>query len=232
MKASTGNSKMDILLDGGFDRGTNIAFLGRTFSGAYIFPIYFSARGTKIGDNAIILSVDKPYDRVMEGMKRFGAIMERCTILDLYSLPTGYVDIGARVDNTIFLENRYNWESILQKIEILMGYGGLYRIHIPVSSLLLYSSTTSVMNLVERVTSLVRKHESLGFYTINTGMHDSSVIEMFLRVFDSYFEFSKKEGTSYFRIVGMKDIKNPGWISFTEERGGISIESFALSKIR
>ncbi len=232
MKASTGNTKMDILLNGGFERGSNIVFMGRSFTGAELFPIYFLARGTTVGDYAVVVTVDKPYDRVRDTLHRFGADMNRVWIIDLYSLPLRYVDMNFTAKNTLFLENRYSDDSILHKIKGLVGEHKPYRILLPISSLLLRLSDVEVTNLVERVSALVRRHYSLGFYTINTGMHGTDIIERFLRLADSYFEFSSRENTNYFRIVGMSDVRTRNWIAFSEEMNDISLESFALSKIK
>ena len=232
MKTSTGNKKMDSLLNGGFVRGSNIAFLGRSFSGFDLFPIYFLSKGTLVGDYAIVITMDQPYDRVRDSIQRFNGDMSRVHIIDLYSLPSGYVDLDFTTKNVVFLENRFSGDSILQKIKNIVNKHKPYRIMLPISSLLLRLSTIEVTNLVEKVSALVRMHYSLVFYAVNTGMHGIDIIERFLRLSDAYFEFSRRESTTYFRIVGISDVKTQNWIAFSEEINDISLESFTLSKIR
>ncbi len=231
-RTTSGHGKIDKLLNGGFIRGSNIMFLGRSFSGAYIFPLYFAARGTLEEECALIITIDKPYDVIIDIMKNFGAEMDNLIVIDLYSLPTGYVDFDFEHDGVIFLENRYNTETLLSHIINSANERFLYRVVMPLSSMLLYLPALEVSNLVERVSALVRKHKSLGFYTINTGMHKEEIIEMFMRLSDGSFEFSHRDGTSYFRVIGIRDAQTSGWISYSTSVKEIDIESFTLSKIR
>ncbi len=232
MKIPTGNTKMDILLNGGFEKGSNMVFMGRSFTGVELFPIYFLSKGTRVGEHAIVVTVDMPYDKVRDSIERFKGDMTKVFIIDLYSLPSGYMDLNFRAKNTIFLENRYSGDSLLQKVKGIAKTHKPYRILLPISSLLLRLSAIEVTNLVERISALVRSDYSLGFYIINTGMHGEDIIERFLRLMDSYFEFSSRESSNYFRIVGISDVKTHNWIAFSEEMNDISLESFALSKIK
>ena len=107
-----------------------------------------------------------------------------------------------------------------------------YRILIPISSLLLFIPPLEMSAFVEKISAMVRRDGMLGFYTLNSGMHDERTIEIFKRLSDGVLEFSEREGKHYFRVQGIPSAMTTNWIEFRIERGGVSIESFTISKIR
>ena len=232
MMRSTGDKKIDILLGGGFEKGQNIIFMGKSFTGTNTFPLYLVAKGLERGEGGVIITIDKPYIAIMNRLSDFTKNIENAYFIDLYSIPTGFMDFEAEHKNVVFLENRKNLNSILNIIKKVTENMDRYRIFIPLSSLLLFSSPIPMSDFVEKVSALIRTHGSLGFYILNSGMHEERIIEMFKRLSDGVFEFSEREGMHYFRVIGIPKAKTASWVEFHISKYEITIESFTISKIR
>ena len=228
----TGFKKVDTLLGGGLEEGQNIIFIGKTFTGTSDFPLFLIAKGLDMGEGAIMITVDKPYTTIMNRLKDFTDKLDKAYFIDLYSIPTGFLNFDANYRNVFLLENRKNLDSLLNVIKRISKNMERYRLLIPISSLLLFSSSLIMSDFVEKVSALIRTHNSLGFYTLNSGMHDVRIIEMFKRLSDGVFEFSEREGVHSFRVLGLPKAKSINWVDFHILKNEIVIESFTISKIR
>ncbi len=226
------SAKFDHLLGGGFSPGSNIFFIGKAFTGANTFSLYLIAKALERGEGAIIVTVDKPYTSVLERLSSFTSKTEGVHFIDLYSIPTQFLDFDHRDGRATLLENRKDLETLLNVIMRRADVFERYRIMIPVSSLLLFVPALGMSAFVEKVSAMVRRDGMLGFYTLNSGMHDERTIEMFKRLSDGVLEFSEREGKHYFRVQGIPSAMTTNWVEFRIERGGVSIESFTISKIR
>ncbi len=224
--------KFDNLLGGGFSPGSNIFFIGKAFTGANTFSLYLIAKALERGEGAIIVTVDKPYTSVLERISAFTKKTDRVHFVDLYSIPTQFLDFDHRDERATLLENRRDLETLLNIIMKRSREFDRYRILIPISSLLLFIQPLEMSAFVEKISAMVRRDGMLGFYTLNSGMHDERTIEIFKRLSDGVLEFSEREGKHYFRVQGIPSAMTTNWIEFRIERGGVSIESFTISKIR
>jgi len=224
--------KFDILLGGGFKKGSNIFFIGKTFTGATRFPLYLISKALENGEGAVIITVDKPYTTIQDILSNYNNNLKNLRFIDLYSIPTQFLDFDYDENNVVLLENRKDLDTLLNVLKRKTSEFERYRIMIPISSLLLFIDPLEMSNFIERVSAMVRKDGSLGFYIMNSGMHEERTVELFKRLSDGVIEFTEREGKHYFRVLGIPTAKTTAWVEFHIFKNEVVIESFTISKIR
>ncbi len=202
MGYSTGDEKLDVLLDGGIPEGKNILVCGPPGEIKKAFILEIAAQSTKHGKHAVIIDFDEPIDKIKEEIKDREGDLSKLIVVDGYSWSLGVPS-----------NNRYNLQSpnalndlaiILSNISNTINRGFLL-VYYSLSTVLLYNEVNETYRFLQTTSAKLKEKGATSLFLVEEGMHPEDTMITIEHLMDDKYTF-KKSGTSWkLRIKSMDD---------------------------
>ena len=239
-KVKTGITRLDDLLYGGFPFGTNILINGPPHVGKEVLMNLFMAEGLKKGIPAIFVITDKSIPTLVEEMmyivpsfpeyEKIGIVK----YVDAYSKSMGE---ETNNPNAIYIDEPTNTTAIGEAVDSIAKEfkkkHKYYRLTFEsVSTIIAYLDTASVFKFLQPFCGKRKRDRAVALYTIETGMHSESDIQMLGHMMDGSIEFKLEQLKTFLSVKGICDVQSRAWIQYNFSKNKISIGSFSLDHIR
>ena len=241
-RVRSGIRRFDDLCYGGFPFSSNFILYGPAYSGRRTFNNLFVVEGLKKGIPAIMVTTQHTPSELKDQMRmiipKVDVYEEKGLLkfIDLYSKSMGMEEDHP---NTIYIEKPTDLEAIenaigeFQKEFKEKKYPYHKMVFNSLSTLLTYIEPLSIFRFFQVLNAKNKKNGATAIYVVDTGMHDTSVIQTLKHVMTGFIEFRLEDLKYYLRIEGGGDVMSRAWIeySFTDKTFDLR-GSFSLDHIR
>ncbi|MGB9636118.1 MAG: DUF7504 family protein [Thermoplasmata archaeon] len=239
-KVKTGVTRLDDLLYGGFPFGSNVLINGPPHVGKDVLLNLFMAEGLKKGIPAIFVITDKSIPSLVEEMMYIVPSFPEYEKLGIVKYVDAYSkSMGESADNpnAIYIEEPTDTKAIGEAVDNLAKElkkkHKYYRLTFEsISTIIAYLDTASVFKFLQPFCGKRKRDRAVALYTIETGMHSESDIQMLGHMMDGSIEFKIEQLKTYLSVKGICDVQSRAWIQYNFSKNKISIGSFSLDHIR
>ncbi|MCD6279165.1 hypothetical protein J7J26_00115 [Candidatus Micrarchaeota archaeon] len=195
MKLSSGDYKLDVLMDGGFNSNENILIMSPPGEIKKVFGLQFIKKGLDVGQTGIIIDYDSPVKEINEFFDS-----KKPIIIDGYTWTLG-----------ITSTSRYNVQgpNALNDLSILLSHL-LERIPSTkrvlfnsLSTLLLYNDPDTVYKFIQIIGARLKNSNATSMFLIESGMHSNEIIATIEHIMDDEITFFHEDKSWKMRIKSL-----------------------------
>ncbi|MEM4292649.1 MAG: ATPase domain-containing protein [Thermoplasmata archaeon] len=239
-KVKTGVTRLDDLLYGGFPFGSNVLINGPPHVGKEVLLNLFMAEGLKKGVPCIFVITDKSIPTLVEEMRYIVPSFEEYEKIGLVRYVDAYSkSMGEETNNpnAIYIDEPTDTKGIGEAVDNIAREfkkkHKYYRLTFEsISTIIAYLDTASVFKFLQPFCGKRKRDRAVALYTIETGMHSESDIQMLGHMMDGSIEFKLEQLKTYLSVKGICDVQSRAWIQYNFSKNKISIGSFSLDHIR
>ncbi|MGP6220085.1 RAD55 family ATPase [Caldiplasma sukawensis] len=243
-KISTGVVKLDDLMYGGLNAGTNTVVSGEAFSTKDVLAYNFILKSIQEGIPVIIISNDldirEIYEEIMALSKKDLASIrqyEEAGIIRFIDMYSKTIQIESASQKAVIIDNPSNISALLRTVEsmeeeIIKTY--------PYYRLVMFSLTTLIPQIEEKVflrfgqqfTQKRRINRAACLYLLEEGIFDQKIYETVNYIMDGNIEFKRMNGKEYLRVLSTGRLKTKEWVEVYPKGTSFDLGSFSLERIR
>ncbi len=220
---STGISKLDKLLEGGFPESSSVLLNGTPGIGKSIFCQQFLYLGAKNNEKCIFLTFDVRPETILNSMARFGwETKNKIIFVDCFSYRIGdqsssrYAITGLSDLNQLSMI----FEDVLKDI----GKGRKRIVVDSLSTLLLYSDPELTLKFLKDFIAAATSQKAAILMTIEEGIHDEKTLAILNYMTDGLIELKFDMDKRFLRIMKMRDTPTSRtWSEFDITKKGIEL---------
>ena len=240
MRAHTGNTRLDDLLNGGIPFGSNIMLYGPPFVGKEVLQGGFIAEGLRKGIPAIWVITDRTPANIREEMESILSGYREYESKGLVRYIDSYsknMEEPMEDEHTTYIEEPSDLDRIVQEVdEIAREFkdrGQEYRLAFrSLSTLIAYSDINTAFRFLSPFCGRRKRDGAVSMYTAEKGMHSEQEVQMLGSMMDGMIDFKLEQQKNMLSVQGIADVQSRGLIRYTFTKGGLNIGSFALDHIR
>ncbi len=232
MRISTGISKLDSLIGGGFPSTSSILIKGPPGTGKTTLCQQFLYSGLENSEKGFYITSDASPEDIMDKMSSFSWNTEsfikskKLMFLDIYSWRVG----GAK---------EQSWKNVLQgglNLDALnLSLSDMFNrlannqhkrgVFDSLSSLLLYVSNEMVIKFIPILIAKVKKQGATELLVLEEGVHDEKTVNTLNFLTDGLIETRMEEGTKSIRISRMRGTSCKGeWMEYDLTDNGLTFK--------
>ncbi|MCX8173833.1 MAG: zinc-ribbon domain-containing protein [Thermoplasmata archaeon] len=239
-KVKSGVTRLDDLLYGGFPFGSNVLINGPPHVGKEVLMNLFMAEGLKKGVPGIFVITDKSIPTLVEELRFIVPSFEEYEKIGLVRYVDAYSkSMGEETNNpnAIYIDEPTDTKGIAEAVDTIAKEfkkkHKYYRLTFEsISTIIAYLDTASVFKFLQPFCGKRKRDRAVALYTIETGMHSESDIQMLGHMMDGSIEFKLEQLKTYLSVKGICDVQSRAWIQYNFSKNKISIGSFSLDHIR
>ncbi len=135
-------------------------------------------------DHLFILSTRTTAREVKQKLDHYDVDASKAVILDTLSIERGYSRRSS--SNVRYVPSPEDLDGMIDAIQtFLEGHDGKLRISIDsVTEMAYYSNEQRTVNAIERIVSLIDRHDAVGLFHVAASVHSDSVVDEFSELFD------------------------------------------------
>lgn len=218
---SEGGSEMEIE----FPLNYSVLLSGPPGIGKFDYCLYLLRKWLDSGEKVIYVTTEMGPDEINARANECGfdpGSNENLVFVDFYSAAKGskmrkYQYLTHVKDITIAIEDALN--RLGKPVRIIFG---------SLSPLFLYMASDLMVNLIEDLTSDVKREYGFIIYTMQEGVHDPQLFNTVLYFVDGYLQMKFEENESLekkMRVHHMRArVSNPNWVTFKIGEHGLEFE--------
>lgn len=238
-KASTGNGKLDSLLNGGFTFPANITLRGPPFSGKFLIADNFVAQSISEGVPVIVLSADKDIGQMKALLSRITDGVDESEKKGLLKFIDAYSrTIQAKVGSEYAVQvDPMNLSSFLKAVdsvtaEVLKNHGEYRFLFTSLTTFITQYDEKTFLRLLQQFTQKRRSEGSLSLYVLEDGLFDDRIYEAVSYMMDGEIQLRKTFTESYLRVEGLGRVRTREWVEMYPSDSDYDLGSFTLERVR
>lgn len=229
MRISTGVSKLDDMIGGGFPPNSSILIKGPPGTGKTTLCQQFIYSGLKNSAKGFYITSDASPEDVIDKMSAFSWNIEsfiktrKLMFLDIYSWRVGgsHEEVWKRV-----VEGGLNIDALnLTLTDVLSELSNNHSkrgVFDSLSTLLLYVSTDMVIKFIPILIAKAKKGGVTELLVLEEGVHDEKTVNTLNFLTDGLIETKMEDGAKYMRIPRMRGTKCKGkWVEYEITDNGL-----------
>ncbi len=239
-KVSTGNEKVDELLMGGLQTGSNCLLIGPPYSGKYVLAWNFVAKSLKEEVPVLIITTDKDIKDILYEISKIYPGVEKAEqegylkFIDIYSRT---IQGKSSSRHAVVIDNISNISSMMKNVDnitsVMRAKKGYYR--------LLFSSLTSyiteldeklLLKFIQQFIQKRRGENGTAFYLLEGGLFDQKITEGVSYTMDGSIEFKNEGSKLFLKVSGLGNARSRDWVEIFLDENSFDLGSFTLEKIR
>lgn len=222
-RVSTGISKLDKILNGGFPLNSSILLNGTPGLGKSIFCQQFIYTGLKIGEKCIFVSFDVRPETISNSMARFGwETKSKPVFFDCFSYRIGQQSVSRYA--VTGLSDLNQMSMIFEDILNDLGNGRKRIVVDSLSTLLLYSDSELAMKFLKDFLATAISQNATLLMTVEEGIHDEKTIATINYMVDGFLEMKFDMDKRFMRVLKMCDTPvSREWLEYDVRKKGIII---------
>ena len=240
-RVSSGFSRLDDLLHGGYQRSSNILLSGPPYSSKFYVANRFIASSLRESHPVIVVLLDQPISEIKADLSALGISPEayeesgHLKFVDAYSKS---IQMENSDRNAVVLDNVGIISNFLKSMDqicsaVLAKMGKYRMVFFSLTAWITQSSEDKMFPKALQHFSQRRKMEgSTTLYLIEDGIFQRSLYENMNYFMDGSIEFRSEASVEYLRVRGMKDVQSRDWIEVVRNNNEFSLGSFELKRIR
>ena len=239
-KESTGISRLDSLLRGGFPRGSQLAVIGPVFTGKEIVVYTFLAAGLTLGEPILVVTTSRSYSEVMRELVAYKSDLEALADsgqvfwIDAFAGDTFATGEHPNMTN-VSAPGDYAGivEGITQAVHALRSRGRPFRVaYLSLSGSMTQSDERRAFGFLRTLQALLRPEEATTLYLVDRGVLEERHLEELQATMDGRILFKTEGDRNYLQVSGLSDVVTRQWVEYQRTGKTLSMGSFALERIR
>ena len=238
-KTSSGNPKLDILLNGGIDIPSNIVLKGPPFSGKEILVRNFMARSIAENRPVIAVSIDRDIGKIKTAvMKILGSAHdpEESGLLKFIDAYSRTVQLQSPSKHAIVSDGVANYSLFIKTLDsaaadMLETRGSYSLVFFSLTGMISQIDPKFFIKTLQHITQKRRSENVVSIYLMDQGVFDESIYESANYVMDGEIEFRVDFSKNYLRVRGMGNVKSRDWIEMMFHGDSFDLGSFDLKRV-
>ncbi len=238
-KISTGNHKLDSLLNGGILPPSNIVLRGPPFSGKFVIANNFVAQSLRDGIPVIVLSADKDIVQMKEALSRIVDDVDGAESSGLLKFVDAYsrsiqADVGSKYAVQV---DSYNLSALIKTVDSITSEvcrkGKGYRfMFTSLTTFITQQEEKVFLRLLQQFSQKRKTEGAVTLYILEDGLFDERVYEAVSYLMDGAIHLRKTFSDNYIRVEGIGKARSREWIELYTSETGYDLGSFTLERVR
>ena len=238
---SSGFTRLDDLLHGGYPSASNILLSGPPYSSKFNVAHRFIVSSLRESHPVIVVSLDQPISDIKVYLSAMGISPDEYEESGLLKFVDAYsksIQMESNDKNAVVLDNVAVISNFLKSMDqicstVLSKMGKYRMVFFSLTAWITQSSEDKMFTKALQHFSQRRKMEgSTTLYLIEDGIFQRSLYENMNYFMDGSIEFRSESSVEYLRIRGMKDVQSRDWIEIVRSNNSLTLGSFELKRIR
>ncbi len=240
-KASSGGSRLDELMGGGFPFMSVSVVQGPAFIGKDTLLTQFISEGIKFGTPSLIILTNYTTSKFRKKIIEMDPKLEERERSGLVS----YIDCHAKTVGlmgknpfAIYLNGVSDLDAISQAIDRFeKGYSVKYFYHRVIfdslSSILRTHGINKTIDFMNSISAKIKSYNGIALFDLAGGIHKPEDISAIEHSVDGSLILKEEKGRKYILIKGLEGLKSSQWVEYRFDESSFEIQgSFALSYIK
>ncbi|PKK81373.1 MAG: hypothetical protein CVT47_02765 [Thermoplasmata archaeon HGW-Thermoplasmata-2] len=229
---STGIERLDALLKGGIPQKSSMLVQGPPFIGKDLILDRYALSGLSKGEPAIFVITDKTVEEMVAELTKLDPKYPEYEKKGLVALVDTYsVNIGSkeRRENTEYVDSPVNLNAISLAIgnaqkRFVDKYPNHRIVFRSISTLITYINAIAIFRFLQILCGRSKQAGATSMFTIESGMHSESDLQMIKHVMDGAIEFKEDGKTlkTLLRVQGVGEAVTRDWVEY--KFGGNDLE--------
>lgn len=215
---STGSTRLDNLLGGGYPGGTATLLYGPPFTGKQVLQLSAVAAAAVRRVPATVVLHGMSADTASERLRRIDPRVAEAEAAGLL----GYVDVQSRFlgeaaahPHAVYVDDPHDGVALAKAVASrLAAAPGLLAIQ-SASTILMDLGPARAFQFLRNVVGRVQRQGGVGLMVLQAGMHPDSEVQMAKHVCGGMLELRKKGEAHCLHVEGLEtSVARPGWIEY------------------